>query len=159
MGVHVTLRESLELSIYGPSSQGIPTLVPWMRSKWQGGRLGAQYSATVRNSICAVHWSRSRHRGLKVRGRKDAEKLREIAWEKVMTRPRLILLERGDDKDGQRVTTERPPSFQTPLYTIQTLLRTETVLSVFLIFLHLPSANSFLISWFYAWFLFISRWT
>lgn len=32
------------------------------------------------------------------------------------------VLERGDDNDGQRVMTGRPPSFQTPLYTIQTLL-------------------------------------
>lgn len=121
MGVHVTLRESLELSIYGPSSQGIPTLVPWMRSKWQGGRLGAQYSATVRNSICAVHWSRSRHSEdwKSVEGRREIE--RNSVGEGYDATTFDSVLERGDDNDGQRVMTRRPPSFQTPLYTIQIL--------------------------------------
>lgn len=58
-----------------------------------------------------------------------------------MMRPRLIL-ERGDDNDGQRMMTGRPPSFQTPLYTIQTL-RNETLFSSSFT---PPSANSFLIS-------------
>lgn len=52
---------------------------------------------------------------------KDAEKLREIAWEKVMTRPRHdSTLERGDDNDGDDRASSKL------LYTIQILLRTET---------------------------------
>lgn len=145
MGVHVTLRESLELSIYGPSSQGIPTLVPWMRSKWQGGRLGAQYSATVRNSICAVHWSRSRHSEdwKSVEGRREIERnsvgegydattfdSRKRGWQR---------WPKGDDRASSFI----PNSF---IHDPDSSFRNETLFSSSFT---PPSANSFLISWFW----------